>query len=314
MFKFTDSRILAEPDITRSDDNGTHKPLSLMLGPSLYSDVLTYDQTNNYSPQIPMPSHSNSSCAASNETESDSVEDLSLEDSSRLTILYNKHLLVTSLMQEIYALFDQRWSQTLRSHGNTSADRSTPCDIDGSFSSGDAQRTRKRKCDGRDSTPPEDHDDKKRPRKKLSLAAENSSRLFACPLHQNNTTKYCASIIDGSKFRACGGPGFATVSRLKYDIVRWVLPNRDSKLTRSRQHLKRVHRAPTQCTRCWRILPNMQAMSSHANEEVRCEARDPRPEGIFSDKMELITSKHGATWADIYSIIFPGAPIPSACM
>ncbi|KAL8992289.1 MAG: hypothetical protein Q9169_007215, partial [Polycauliona sp. 2 TL-2023] len=52
-------------------------------------------------------------------------------------------------------------------------------------------------------------------------------------------------------------------------------------------------------------------MSTHANQEVRCEAQDPQPEGIFLDKMDLITSKWGATWADIYSILFPGAPVPS---
>ncbi|KAL8779179.1 MAG: hypothetical protein Q9213_007065 [Squamulea squamosa] len=52
-------------------------------------------------------------------------------------------------------------------------------------------------------------------------------------------------------------------------------------------------------------------MSNHANEELRCEQQDPRPEGIAAEKMELITSKRGATWADIYSIIFPGAPVPS---
>ena len=61
------------------------------------------------------------------------------------------------------------------------------------------------------------------------------------------------------------------------------------------------------------MLPNDDAMSVHANQEIRCEAQDPRPEGISVDKMKLIISKWGATWADIYSIIFPGAPIPSPC-
>lgn len=55
-------------------------------------------------------------------------------------------------------------------------------------------------------------------------------------------------------------------------------------------------------------------MSTHANQELRCEAQDLQPEGIFPDKMDLVTSERGATWVDIYSILFPGAPVPSSCM
>ncbi|KAL8718483.1 MAG: hypothetical protein Q9225_004384 [Loekoesia sp. 1 TL-2023] len=58
-------------------------------------------------------------------------------------------------------------------------------------------------------------------------------------------------------------------------------------------------------------MPDLQAMSNHANQESRCERHDPRPEGISTEKMTLIISRYGATWADIYSIIFPGAPVPS---
>ncbi|KAL9003955.1 MAG: hypothetical protein Q9188_003204 [Gyalolechia gomerana] len=52
-------------------------------------------------------------------------------------------------------------------------------------------------------------------------------------------------------------------------------------------------------------------MSAHANQPLRCNQQDPRPEGISAEKMSLITSNWGATWADIYSVIFPGAPLPS---
>ncbi|KAL9035856.1 MAG: hypothetical protein Q9180_004626 [Flavoplaca navasiana] len=133
------------------------------------------ERSNTADVKIKSGSTSEQSCGSRSETESDSVEGLSLEDSSRLIILYKKHLLITSLMQELYALFDQRWSLAFRSHGNTSADKSTPRDIDGSFLSGDVQCTRKRRRNERDSTPPEDHDDKKGSRRKLSLAGENSS-------------------------------------------------------------------------------------------------------------------------------------------
>lgn len=149
------------------------------------------------------------------ETGSDDMENLSIEGDSRLTMLHSKHELITSLMREVHALFDQRWSKALRSHANTASHNSTPCGIDGCFPSGNSQGTQKRRRDERDTTPPEDHNDRKRSKKNSSLATENLARLFACPLHQNNPIKYCANTIDGSKFRACAGPGFTTISRLK---------------------------------------------------------------------------------------------------
>ena len=50
------------------------------------------------------------------------------------------------------------------------------------------------------------------------------------------------------------------------------------------------------------------------NADIRCEARPIQiEEGISEEKMLLIQSKRGATWENIYSILFPGAPIPSPC-
>lgn len=168
--------------------------------------------------EVTTKSGSTSDWDSKSETESDNVENLSIEDDSRLTILHSKHLLIVCLMREFYAIFDQRWSVVLRGYANTAANRNAQYDIDASFPSSDSQGTRKRKINGRDTTPPEDYDDERRSRKKSSLATVNLDGLFACPLYQNNPIRYCASIIDGSKFRACAGPGFATISRLKYAL------------------------------------------------------------------------------------------------
>ena len=59
---------------------------------------------------------------------------------------------------------------------------------------------------------------------------------------------------------------------------------------------------------------DIQALTNHVNDQIRCETHDPQPEGINRDKMKLITSKRGASWENIYEILFPGAPIPSPCM
>lgn len=60
-------------------------------------------------------------------------------------------------------------------------------------------------------------------------------------------------------------------------------------------------------------MPSEKAFIAHANDDVRCEKREPPHEDIDQAKMELIDSIWGASWEDIYEILFPGAPIPSAC-
>lgn len=42
------------------------------------------------------------------------------------------------------------------------------------------------------------------------------------------------------------------------------------------------------------------------NEEQRCESREPQPEGINQDKMDLIESRYGARWEQIDH--FPRCP------
>ena len=50
------------------------------------------------------------------------------------------------------------------------------------------------------------------------------------------------------------------------------------------------------------------------NADPRCEARPTHiEEGISEEKMLLINSKRGATWEDVFGILFPGAPVPSPC-
>ena len=86
-----------------------------------------------------------------------------------------------------------------------------------------------------------------------------------------------------------------------------------AELNVNRQHLKRNHRAPIQCHRCWLVMANPQEMSEHANVEPRCDRRIGQPEGVDQEKLDHILSTRGPTWEKIYEILFPGAPIPSPC-
>ena len=86
-----------------------------------------------------------------------------------------------------------------------------------------------------------------------------------------------------------------------------------AELNVNRQHLKRNHRAPIQCHRCWLVMANPHEMSEHANVEPRCDRRIGQPEGVDQEKLDHILSTRGPTWEKIYEILFPGAPIPSPC-
>lgn len=81
-----------------------------------------------------------------------------------------------------------------------------------------------------------------------------------------------------------------------------------------RQHLRRNHRAPIYCTRCWLVMTSQAEMTLHANVEERCERKEPQvQEGVDPDKMRMITETWGISWEEIYEILFPGAPTPSPC-
>ena len=62
------------------------------------------------------------------------------------------------------------------------------------------------------------------------------------------------------------------------------------------------------------VMANSQEDALHANQETRCVRQDPQPQGINQEKMDLISSRHGATWDEIFEILFPGAQTPSPCM
>ena len=137
-----------------------------------------------------------------------------LEDmDSQLVLLHSKHMLLVDLMQEVYSIFDQRWAAKTQAHAGSSPS-DTPYSSQNSTS--DSSRKGKKRCrDDRDSTPPNDDESRKRPSIEISPNAEKQNDPFACPLHKHEPAKYCCSVVDGSKYRACIGPGFATIARLK---------------------------------------------------------------------------------------------------
>lgn len=208
-----------------------------------------------------------------------------------LTIMARaKHQLIANLMREVYTMFDPQWTANVRSHTKDQSGRSSSGSQIECFPSA---RAGKRRMQEREDSLPGDGNAREEKRQRVNPQAQEPGLMFACPFNKFDPEKYCPNSTSGAKFRSCIGPGFPSISRLK-------------------QHLKRIHSAPIQCQRCWITMPDLQAMARHANEEMRCERTDrPQPEGVDQDKMLLITSSWGATWTQIYEILFPGAPVPS---
>lgn len=130
----------------------------------------------------------------------------------QLGVLHMKHALLNGLMHEFYAIFDRRWTANVQTHTReTSSTGPVP-----SQRSPDHKNSmcRKRQRHDRDQTPPDDRSKRNRNNEKSSTTPEEN-RLFACPFHRYDRNKYCCSVVDGPKYRACAGPGFTTISRLK---------------------------------------------------------------------------------------------------
>ena len=137
-----------------------------------------------------------------------------LEDKdSLLMVLHSKHMLLVDLMQEVYAIFDQRWAAKIRAHAGPSFSNTPPSNQN--KTSIPSRKGKKRCRDERDSTPPNDGASRKRPNFESSSNAEKQNDPFACPFHKSEPAKYCCSVVDGSKYRACVGPGFTSIARLK---------------------------------------------------------------------------------------------------
>ena len=145
----------------------------------------------------------------------DSDESLSfLEDEhSHLVVLHSKHKLLVDLMREVYAIFDQRWTANIQAHAGSSPSVTPPLNQNPTQNS--SCKGKKRCREDRDSTPPNDGGSRKKPSPETSSNTEKQKDSFACPFHKHDPAKYRCSVDDGSKYRACGGPGFPSIARLK---------------------------------------------------------------------------------------------------
>lgn len=120
---------------------------------------------------------------------------------------------------------------------------------------------------------------------------EVEAKMFACPFYQHDPTMTCCS-------RACTGPGWPSIHRLK-------------------EHLNRVHRLPKySCPRCCDHMDDQTKLNEHLRSDMPCEKREvTRLQGINDAQDKKLRERRKTTntlteeqkWLDIYMILFPEA-------
>lgn len=171
---------------------------------------------------------------------------------------------------------------------------------------------------------PEDdrNEDESRKRRKgrdsnqaLSRPAAGDIIRFSCPYKKRDPHIYITK-----EWKSCAVSCYESISRLK--LVNSSCPFHPSKHPKlPRAHLYRRHRAPIQCRRCGVTFSTQNDLDAHARLREGCIILDPLPYVGFSadiDKALRKRSKWGQQtdvreWNEIYSILFPGEDIPSAC-
>ena len=146
-------------------------------------------------------------------TDSDELLSFLEDEHSQLVVLHSKHKLLVDLMREVYAIFDGGWTAKIQAHAGSSPSVTPPSSQNPTNNS--SRKAKKPYRDDRESTPPNDGESRKRSRSEIPSNTEKQKEPFACPFHKHEPAKYCCSVVDGSKYRACAGPGFASIARLK---------------------------------------------------------------------------------------------------
>ncbi|KAK3343495.1 hypothetical protein B0T25DRAFT_554469 [Lasiosphaeria hispida] len=159
----------------------------------------------------------------------------------------------------------------------------------------------------------EDEDEEEEMKDPSPPGSGEPQQLLACPFHKRDSVKY--GIQHGNsgsgkkhKYRACTGPGFKSIQRLK-------------------EHLKRVH-SPVQCERCHEIFPGtdraacLARLAEHRKMNVSCELGDPsKKEGIDEAQWAALDKQNRRKnqethrvekWFEIWDVLFPGVVRPES--
>ena len=152
---------------------------------------------------------------SSQSIDSDESGSVSSAGDEKLTIAYTKHQIISSLMQDVYAMFSSRWQANVRTRTTPEAESSRVlldhCESNCSKKS----RLGKRANYDRDRSQGDGNGGKKQKNTPSDITNCELDAQLACPFHKYNPIKYCPNLDTGVKYRTCLGPGFSSISRLK---------------------------------------------------------------------------------------------------
>lgn len=167
----------------------------------------------------PTRSASSASCAGNNTPHGYSDESPSPPlNGSNLLVIQAKHKLMVTLMQDVYAIFDEDWKVDPRTCTSTPSGSSGAQSSQTRSEAPSAYQKGKRRTQDRESSPPDNgNGNGKRGRKEESdKGPQRQARPYACPFHKYDPRKYSLNNEAGTAYRSCMGPGFSCISHLKY--------------------------------------------------------------------------------------------------
>ncbi|RYO93269.1 hypothetical protein DL766_001389 [Monosporascus sp. MC13-8B] len=216
-------------------------------------------------------------------------------------LIHRKRIAIARLMGLLDEWFDS--SPAFARHaqeGSTSSSRCAASDEGDTCPTGSRYRQSSSRPkrglpgDGIDGSDPSDDGDgeKERGNKRSRVDPPNTSAL-ACPFFKNDPSKH-------KHKRACTGPGYVSISRLK-------------------EHIYRCHYQRYKCIRCYEAFKDAEKLEEHQRADDPCrKSNATNSDGITEAQHQLLKKKpstgkaHTEQWAEIYRIIFPKAnEIPS---
>ncbi|KAL8791001.1 MAG: hypothetical protein Q9195_006075 [Heterodermia aff. obscurata] len=174
---------LASPEncSTQQPHNENHDQLRLQPTRRMASvDILQRSPATSIDSPSPETTSSNETSLCTDSDESSGFLD---DNDTQLVVLHSKHMLLVDLMQEVYAIFDQRWDAKIQAHAGSSPTNTPPSSQDRTSAS--SRKGKKRCRDDRDFTPPDEGQRRKRPSSEFSSNPEKQNDPFACPFHKH---------------------------------------------------------------------------------------------------------------------------------
>jgi hypothetical protein len=175
----------------------------------------------------------------------------------------------------------------------------------------------------RPAPPSEDDDDlsdhpRRRKRRKTSSSNMNIVRLFACPYHKYDPSRYSKTNLVEKQYRGCSSRYLPNIARLKYGFA-LITGTHADRISSDRQHLQRIHERPKNyCGRCYQVYSTRSELDEHTNQASRCAPSMPRYTERMTDEQSLaIRRKHPKetaeeNWYRIWRVLFPEANAPAS--